>query len=163
MKIVQIDIQKFILRLLPVDLQKPGNYAYIRAFLQPFVTIHAAFLAYRIDSNGRAKLNGQTQILENLLNRTFPSATNLIKIVNSSLRLDAVYLFNEPELQPEVFVSNIAEGDDELYLVKSTEGTNLYDFIVQVPAAMSALERSQIRSIVSKYKIATKTFEIQII
>lgn len=162
MKIVQIDIDKLILRLLPVDLQKPKLFAFVRALLSGFMTIHTQFLAFRTDSNNRAKLNGQTQILENLLNRRIASATNLIRILNNSLRLDAVYLFNQPELQPDVFVSNSAEGDP-LFLSNATEGDNLYDFLVQVPAVVSALEQSQIRAIVNQYKIATKSFEIQIV
>jgi hypothetical protein len=162
MKIVQIDIDKLILRLLPVDLQKPKMIAFLRALLVPFMAIHADFLAFRTDSNSRAKLNGQTQILENLLNRRIASAANLIRILNNSLRLDAVYVFNEPELQTELFINNVLEGDG-LFLSNSSEGESLYDFIVQVPAAVSALERQQIRAIVNQYKIATKNYEIQII
>lgn len=160
MKIVQIQIVKLVLRLLPVDLQETKVISFLTALLQPFLTVHFAFLAYLEDSNARAKLNGQTLILENLLNRRIVTAAGLIRVVNSSLRLDAVYLFNTVELQPEVWLSDESEADP-VFLSSADEDRLLYDFLVQVPVATTTQERTRIRSLVDKYKLATKSYEVQ--
>jgi hypothetical protein len=162
MRIVQIDLNKLILRFTPVDLIKAKWLALVRVLLVPFATAHAVFLAYRADSNAKAKLNGQTQILENLLNRRVPSGGGLIRIVNSSLRLDAAYLFNSPELQPDTYADNASEGTEGLFLSGVNEGRNLYDFIVQVPASVPPTDRQIVRALVNQYRLATKRFEIRV-
>ena len=133
--------------------------AWMKALLSPIISNYNAFIQYRKDALYKVSFNGQIIYLEHILNDTFDNINRGIYIDNvADNRHD--YFYNKVELKPNVYLYNLSEGGPHLYLKNKAEYSNLYDFIVMVPTAVT-FDNNAMKALVNYYKLAGKRYTIQ--
>jgi hypothetical protein len=143
----EVDFRKWLLWMLPAVLRKPRLIAFIRALTLPMVRLHAALLVFRGIANESARVTGQVCVLRNYLNRRF-DPDGRIEIRDDAARANT-YIYKVSENRP-------------LYLSAHLSSAGGADFVVLIPAALSAQE-SAIRREVNRFKLITKKFRIELI
>jgi hypothetical protein len=143
----EVDFRKWLLWMLPAVLRKPRLIALVRALTVPIVRIHAAFMVFRNVANESARVTGQVCVLRAHLNRRF-DPDGRIEIWDDAMSADT-YIYMVSENRP-------------FYLGAHLSSAGGADFVVLVPAALSAQEQA-IRREVDRFKLITKKFRIELI
>jgi hypothetical protein len=160
-KIVQIDLAKLIRRNVPVVLGMPRMLAWLAVLSRPLAAVNAALLGFHVEAIAQAKLNGQTEILQNLLNRLVPEAGGRIRVVNQFKEQPVRYLYSRAELQPPQYRYMRSESRLPVeYFILRSESGSLHDFVVLLPVA-NMNRQKYIEGVVNRYRLATKRFQIQ--
>jgi hypothetical protein len=143
--------------MLPTPLQQSRHLAWINVLIEPVRELHVEFLIYRSDLSKRLRINGQTVVLENLLNDFFDSINRGIEIITSFDTIDPIFIgqpsefasnptfFGQPSEPPPILI-----GQPEEYGVA-------YDFMVIVPdGILTPGQEVQLKSVIKKYKFLSK-------
>lgn len=166
--IYALNIQKFIVRNLPVKYRKPRVIAWLTAWLRPFVQLHQRFLEFRVATLYELSLNCTVGAIEKVLNDTFDPVERpsfLIYITDAVSEIDRVglYLLEERQpAQPLYLISEIPPGESlPLGLIEEYDGD--VDFIVHVALSLqlSPAAITRLRGIVDRYRAAGTTWKIQ--
>lgn len=149
----------WVAQLLPPIIRKPKSIAWVNVLIDPIKVLHTDFIAFRLVMIKKLRINGQTIVLENLLNDMFDNTLRRITIVTSFDTIDPVYV---PQPGAE-FASNpiwIAQPSENqpLYVGQPSEYGVLNDFIVEVPVGiLTSAQEIQLKFIIYKYKLLSKT------
>lgn len=147
---------------LPYEVRKPTHVAWVQALLKPLSDLHAAFLIYRDATIKKMRYNGQTCILQELLNDLFdPTLRRIIVLTTYDIKLPE-YIYTQAENTP-LYVYTQAEytgGTNtapQYYLQLWSELGVQYDFIVQAAAgSLTADQITRLKATVRYYKLAGK-------
>lgn len=139
----------------PPLLKKARQLAYVKVLLAPLQTTFDSFAAYRVATLKKMRYNGQTIILENLLNDMFDSTDRGIRIITTYDISLPNYIFLSTESNP-LYVFKSTENQP-LYVANSFEYGVNYDFIVRVPLGiLTADQEVRLKAITTYYKLAGK-------
>jgi hypothetical protein len=137
---------------------------WITSLVQPIQVVISANVPYDEETRRRAMYNGQKIVLQDALNVIFGQVPNTIYIETNLTLVAIEYIYTEPEAPLIAYTYKEAEVTNPFFSFTEAEaaGAGSYDFIVFVPVGIftTELER-RIRSEVSRYKLAGKTFTIQ--
>jgi len=153
MGLFSFNIDEFIRQLLPPFLRKEKLIDWHRAMLHPLKKLYGLFKAYRQGSLKRLRYNGQTIILENLLNDVLDPQNRAIRIITASDVNQPVYIKTPAEQQP-VYLSTPVE-QQPVYIKTPGEYWVNHDFIVEAADnSLTSAEESRLKALSEKYKLA---------
>lgn len=165
--IYDVDYTEFGKNFIPPKRRTEDHVAWVKALLTPVQQVRdLIFDVYRPDVIERMRYNGQTIILEAILNKVFeipPPPYPQIIIDNIDNNIENVYIYNIAE-EKALFIYNEAENQP-IYLYNEAEYEVEFDFIVYVPNIapeffFNNIEK-QVRAEVEKYKIAGVNYDVQ--
>ena len=152
-----LDTEKLARQLLTPVISKASHLEWVRVLISPVAYVNAIFVAYRAELIKRLQYNGQTIILENLLNDIFQPSDREIYIETLDDRLAQLYLYQTSEQEPPEYVHQTGEAPP-LYVFQNGEQLAVgYDFIVWVPdGLLNAEEQARLKAVTRRYKLAGK-------
>lgn len=154
------NITTWILRVIPTLMRKEPLISFVQVLVTALSTPYDAYVLYRAETLKKLRYNGQTIILENLLNDIFDVTNRDIQVITSTDIDNPVYIATPAEAAP-VYIATPAEAAP-VYIGLPGEYGYTYDFLVLVPTSLLTTEQeTQIKSIVNHYKIAGKTARFQ--
>lgn len=127
-----------------------------------YFSIADEFFKKRAINNYYSQFNGQTMVLEYLLNHPltdeFPEATITIEDANRTPKLR---LYNKGEQSELVYLFNKDEHENSILLYNKSEYDAEVDFIVIIDLeTITESHEKFIASVVDRYKLASKTYKI---
>ena len=161
---MQIDYRKLVILLLPTFLRQPVLMAWLRAMAFPLQSLHDRHQAARTQRLYELRHTSQICYIKDALNNEFgiTDYANGFEIEDINAPGDWVWIYDE----------NVNRFDDEQHMLFD-DPTFIHDlsailpptsaFFVLVPQSVTLDEtnRARIRSIVNKYRLASRTFEIK--
>ncbi len=161
---MQIDYRKLVILLLPTFLRQPVLMAWLRAMAFPLQSLHDRHQAARTQRLYELRHTSQICYIKDALNNEFgiTDYANGFEIEDINAPGDWVWIYDE----------NVDRFDDEQHMLFD-DPTFIHDlsailpptsaFFVLVPQSVTLDEtnRARIRSIVNKYRLASRTFEIK--
>jgi len=150
----QFNLYKVLQMMLPFRKRKSRFIAWIKVFTAYLVMVMNDLFQYREKTIKDAKMTPQVCYLEKFLNSRYGVST--IKIVEGY------------ELGPWCFYDGPPVGEIDMFMVEpdnycySNNVVTSVDFVVEVPRALED-QCSMIAAYVQKYKLAGKSFIIQLI
>ena len=160
------DIVKWI-KLVLGSLWRTNRALLMKCLLQPIIRMYNEFIAVMDDINNRTKYNSSQKVLTALLNKLFDPTLKRIYIDTVADDTTVYYqpLSTETPVGYEMIRQvNIADGITTgiQYELNIAEFVTIVDFIVYVPAALTA-QQSTITAWVNYYRFASLTFKIILI
>ncbi|MCX6232608.1 MAG: hypothetical protein NTZ33_13815 [Bacteroidetes bacterium] len=156
-----VDLDILIRQNIASCLNKDRFFAMLKCFITPIKVLYADFQNFRIDANKRLDYTGQVIYLEKLLNDKYAVNTIFIEDVAD---VEYTYISTKAEGYP-LYLSNLAENADAVYLSNAAELVVQYHFIVKIPLALynnlGAAGLDRMRALINQYRIAGKQFLIQ--
>ena len=161
---MQIDYRKLVILLLPTFLRQPVLMAWLRAMAYPLQQLHDRHQAARTQRLYELRHTSQICFIKDALNNEFgiTDYANGFEIEDINAPGDWVWIYDE----------NVERFDDEQHMLFD-DPTFIHDksailpptsaFFVLVPQSITIDETNEarIRSIVNKYRLASRTFEIK--
>ena len=161
---MQIDYRKLVILLLPTFLRQPVLMAWLRAMAFPLQSLHDRHQAARTQRLYELHHTSQICYIKDALNNEFgiTDYANGFEIEDINAPGNWVWIYDENE----------DRFDDEQHMLFD-DPTFIHDlsailpptsaFFVLVPQSVTSDEtnRARIRSIVNKYRLASRTFEIK--
>lgn len=161
---MQIDYRKLVILLLPTFLRQPVLMAWLRAMAYPLQQLHDRHQAARTQRLYELRHTSQICFIKDALNNEFgiTDYANGFEIEDINAPGDWVWIYDE----------NVDRFDDEQHMLFD-DPTFIHDksailpptsaFFVLVPQSITIDETNEarIRSIVNKYRLASRTFEIK--
>ena len=148
----------------------PRFLAIMWLFMRPLKAIQTLFESTRADVNARLPINGGRLAMETLLIARFGTG---IQVINRRRLLTSIYIFNDEEFQPPVFVY----FDEDIiidpaanpvvynplapptFINLEPEDREEFDFEIILPFG-NTTETRRIQSIVNPIRLAGKTYRI---
>jgi len=160
------DIELYTYRSIPYFLRQPIRINWLECLMKPIDTNIIAINDYRDKKLIELSYNGQTILLEKVLNDIFDPDLRRILILHNQPTYINLFFDSEGQTQ-EVWTYDDTETPLEsdvtfLYYDAESPGSILpsnIDFRVVVPLELQQYE-NQISAVVWKYKIASKRFDI---
>ena len=158
-----INFTTLIANLLPHFLRKDKMLAWLYSLLSPARYLFAEFLLYRDKKLYEARITGQVNSLEWMLNDKFYSDGGLRNIyIHDADFEEEIYIYNTYELEAKTYLFNTSESaEDNLCVYNAAEAIGSANFIVYVPVLL-AFDIDYMTSLLNKFKLAGPTFEIKI-
>lgn len=161
---MQIDYRKLVILLLPTFLRQPVLMAWLRAMAFPLQSLHDRHQAARTQRLYELRHTSQICYIKDALNNEFgiTDYANGFEIEDINAPGNWVWIYDE----------NVDRFDDEQHMLFD-DPTFIHDksailpptsaFFVLVPQSITIDETNEarIRSIVNKYRLASRTFEIE--
>lgn len=161
---MQIDYRKLVILLLPTFLRQPVLMAWLRAMAYPLQQLHDRHQAARTQRLYELRHTSQVCFIKDALNNEFgiTDYANGFEIEDINAPGEWVWVYDE----------NVDRFDDEQHMLFD-DPTFIHDksailpptsaFFVLVPQSITIDETNEarIRSIVNKYRLASRTFEIK--
>lgn len=133
------------------------NLNFLNALLWPFKQLYNTFKTFRDDNLYTLDHSGQICYLQGALNDTFDIDLRRIFITDAG-GIEVQLLYPDADLK-EIIVQ--PDPDDSLLVYPdSFYNDGEYDFIVNVPFALSEAQVFQMKSLLDKYKLASKRYDI---
>jgi hypothetical protein len=152
------NIFNWVVQLLAPILRKSKLMAWSKVIVEPVKVMYDEFVLYRLMMIKKLRLNGQTIIMENLLNDLFDETDRGITIETAFDIVPAVYI-SQPGAEfatAPIYVGQHFEPPP-VYLGQPSEYGVNYDFIVTVPLGiLTSNQETQLKYIVFKYKLLSK-------
>ncbi|WP_299460795.1 hypothetical protein [uncultured Microscilla sp.] len=165
-KYYHIDFDRLVDMLLPGFLRKPKMTAFLKACVVPVKTLYQRFQAFSQQQKYEAGITAQAGLIEKALNDAFDPTLRRFQIVHELLN-DGPVIFLDSDDQssqnPIMYLDADAQSDSGIVLHLDSESSELpagIDFRVKAPLGTET-QQEAIRSMVSKYKFASKTFDVQ--
>ena len=161
---MRIDYRKLVILLLPTFLRRPVLMAWLRAMVYPLQTLHDRYQAARTQRMYELCHTSQICFIKDALNKEFG-----ITDYAAGFEIEDI---NAPGNWVWIYDENVERFDDEQHMLFE-EPTWIHDtssilpptsaFTVLVPAHITIDETNdaRIRSVVNKYRLASRTFEIK--
>ncbi|MBQ6684256.1 MAG: hypothetical protein IJM74_09155 [Bacteroidales bacterium] len=161
---MQIDYRKLVILLLPTFLRQPVLMAWLRAMAYPLQQLHDRHQAARTQRLYELRHTSQICFIKDALNNEFgiTDYANGFEIEDINAPGEWVWIYDE----------NVDRFDDEQHMLFD-DPTFIHNisailpptsaFFVLVPQSITIDETNEarIRSIVNKYRLASRTFEIK--
>ena len=166
---MQIDYRKLVILLLPTFLRQPVLMAWLRAMAYPLQQLHDRHQAARTQRLYELRHTSQVCYIKGALNNEFgiTDYANGFEIEDVDTPGNWLWLYNEKDDEGNIIdIYNNAQhklfDDPTLVSGTSTILTPTSAFTVIVPQSIERNETNdaRIRSIVNKYRLASRTFEI---
>ncbi len=155
------NIQNFVSNALPYILRKPKILAFVKCLFLPFQNTIYQLLIYIETTRYNLKITGQTIVLQNFLNDKMDFIQRRIIIEHPIIAEN--YIWKKIENQSSDFVPFKNEPYNTFFVkYKNENEIGILDFMVKIPADIS-LQIPKIKALVEAYKLAGKTYQIQII
>lgn len=153
MSLLDVDIRRLALQLLPMCLRKPLMGALVYAVTKPAAMELGDVLSYRSEVNEEMRRNGQTCNLRRVLNNLFDPEQRGIQIL-------------EPSHDTGVVLGMRTDGKTLTMPLalpsRGYGGSTEVDFFVRIPVRLyGVLDEQQMNSIVRRYKLAGMRFGIE--
>jgi len=157
-----INFDTLISNLLARFHRKGKMLAWLHSLLYPVTLLYASFLVYRDQKLYDARITGQVEWLEWMLNDKFYADGDLrsIYIEDNNDFENEVYIFNTHENETETYIYNTDETEPETYLFNASEGLSGSDFTVWVPEDL-VFDMDYMVSLITFFKLAGTTFTIK--
>lgn len=149
-----IDFYKMISQLLGKILRRPVRIAWLSACFKGLRSLHDKFLAFTDAKMDEVKYNGQTFIMEKMLQAKFGAG---ITISNNIESLDNLLWGDGADA-----TSFIGEAADIEGYISEEYDPPIYNFTVSVPAAIVFVQ-SEMEAWINKYKMFATTYNIVIV
>jgi len=161
----KLNTEKFVKQYLGRMLYKPLHFNWLVSLLKPLqITIddYSAWLKRRYYL---LNITGQTISLEAFLNDEFDVDLRRIKILTANSNYNGIWIALEEEVDMFITLSRSDESEDVfIYFCEQSEQGTSIDFIVQVPAEIATTDViNQIKSIVNRYKLAGKSYQVDVV
>jgi len=150
-----IDFEHIIRLILPRLKRTPLRTAWIIVIVSGLKAIYQYLTEYRVESNYKASMNGQTIYLEKRLNDYFNSGNSGIEILPHNV-INYIYVMNNNE-GVALYTQNSPSAS--VFLTDTRFYNNLLYFEVLIPSGVSAPE-NQVRAILDKYIYASRRYNI---
>ena len=161
---MQIDYRKLVILLLPTFLRQPVLMAWLRAMAYPLQQLHDRHQAARTQRLYELRHTSQVCYIKDALNNEFgiTDYANGFEIEDINAPGEWVWIYDE----------NVDRFDDEQHMLFD-DPTFIHNisailpptsaFFVMVPQSITIDETNEarIRSIMNKYRLASRTFEIK--
>lgn len=148
-----IDFDKLAVLLTPSFLRKPILTAYFQSLLAPIAQLYKDWISKRLDDWYVINYTGQVFSLRNVLNDALDVGSRRIYITDGNA-FPRKYIYTRAENKP-VFLG-------KLFIYQNAEYLNTgVDFIVFVPQLVIDTEMNQLNSLIRKYKLASKRYQIR--
>lgn len=158
--IYNINFKKLVVWLLHKPIRKPVQVSWLMALLSPLTWLHNQFLAFRTSVLYFLFITPQVCKLEQLLNDRYDTVQRRI-IIRDGLEYDPVFIYRRAENKP-VALYRRSEGKPVWLYTKGETGATAVDFIVEVPVFV-VFDLNEMRGLIKRFKLASKTFKIQIV
>lgn len=157
-RLINIDFDNLVYRLLPAHMRRPRRLLLFRWPLSLLSDLFVSFKIWRLDVFYRINVTGQTLSLQTYLNRAIPSANNSILILDYEDQGIWAQLSRE-EGDAFAVPAGISPGENYQQSALSGEFSPLegIDFYVYIP---SSIKGGDVARIVEKYKPAGSRYEI---
>jgi len=133
------------------------NVNFINALLWPFQELYNLFTNFRNDNIYRLNHSSQVCYIRAVLNDAFDITERRITVVNAGgLTVNLLY----PDLDLKEILLQPDPDDTLLIYQDSAYNGGEYDFIVNVPFSVSEAQLYQMESLLNKYKLASKRYDI---
>ncbi len=150
-----IDFDHIVRLILPRLKRTPIRTAWIIVLVRGLKVIYQGLTKYRVESNYKASMNGQTIYLEKRLNDYFNSGNSGIEILPYNA-LNYIYVTNNNEGVP-LYTQNSPSAS--VLLTDAQFYNNVLHFEVVITEGVSAPE-NQLRAILDKYIYASRRYKI---
>jgi hypothetical protein len=164
-EVYRYDLSKLVRRLTPPRWRNAFNLHWYETLLSPINYSQDRFNDYKDQALIELSYNGQTIVLESMLNNKFDSLQRRIIIKHEEDNSVFWYLEDEGQAPNYLYVEG-ETGTTSTYLYNEGENsTGLpegIDFRVIAPLSLSSKE-PQIRAEINKYKLAGKVYDIEFV
>ncbi|SFB79870.1 hypothetical protein SAMN05421780_101531 [Flexibacter flexilis DSM 6793] len=151
-----IDFNKLAQDLLPSILRKSKRLAMLGVMLSPLATMYATWLVFLANAQKQALYNGQTIVLESILNDVFDPMLRRITLNNIANEIEPVF-FPKNELAGEPVY--IDKDTEPMYIGLYADYLNATGLEVIVPIELNGNELA-IKSQLNRYLIASVKYII---
>ncbi|MFN8238647.1 MAG: hypothetical protein U0T77_10805 [Chitinophagales bacterium] len=159
--IYNVNWNRFAIWQTPIDLRKIKLIRYLLVLLEPVKSAHNEFKQFRLQQLYEAEINGQTIKLERVLNDTFDPVERRIYITDGEYYNPPVY-YEEYKNDPVIYYEE-GNGDNPIFWSDTAIDNRVsFNFYVNVPSSVF-FQKTRVKALVSKYKIAGRTFEVILI
>lgn len=162
------DINQWAENEVPVEVRKPAMVKWMQALLKPLKDLHAVYESYRIGTLKRMRYNGQTIVLENLINDLYDPVQRRFEIDTIYDELAPVYIYAKSENSAinnqqiylhttQAYINDTQQLLKKVYLNRHEELGRLYDFVVKTPDSFtSPTAIIKLKATVNYYRLAGK-------
>lgn len=148
-----IDFNKLAILMLPSFLREPILTAYLQSLLVPISQLHYDWLQKRLDDWYIINHTGQVRLFRNVLNDKLDVGSRRIYITDGNA-FPRKCIYTRAEKKP-VFIG-------KLFIYQNSEYLNTgADFIVFVPQEVIDTKINELHSLIRKYKLASKRYQIR--
>jgi hypothetical protein len=155
------NIKKFVGDYFAYILRKTKFLALAECLASPIQSLVYSFLIYIETTRYNLKITGQTIVLQNFLNDKMDFIQRRILIIHPIIAEN--YIWKKIENQSSDFVPFKNELYNTFFVkYKNENETGILDFIVKIPSDIS-LQIPKIKAFVEAYKLAGKTYKIEVI
>jgi len=146
--------------LLPPFLRKSKQLAWLTCIISNQITyVYNQFNVYRQQKLYDLSITGQVIYLEKLLNDKYNNGFSGIWIASENI--STLFLANKAENFTPIYLANKSEISP-IYVGNKSEYLQQYNFIIWVPISIfNLIDIAEMRSLVDKYRIAGKNYNIQ--
>jgi len=156
-----INYTRLVKQRIPVQISMPNLIALALSCSVPFVYTHTLLMSFRNLILYKLTITPQVVYLEKMLNDRYDTSARRIYIADGK-EYTPIFLFRKEELKRIFLFRKSESGFLQRYLYTRNEtGQFTYDFIIHVPAIVS-FDLNELKALVNIYKLASKTFKIQI-
>jgi hypothetical protein len=157
----KVDFDYLSTLLLPSLLRKPKLRAWLGALLAPLRLLYTTFLLYAEATRIELGYNSQTIVLEAALNDQFDTDLRRIRIDNSDVEIQPLYVNFKGEQQADPFLRFAAECPPWTYCYSYAAFSALTDFTVRVPVQLRTPQRTnQLNARIRHFKLATRHYRL---
>lgn len=154
---VNFSVTYLLQLVLPPILRKPTSLAFLEAVAEPFETLQSNLYGNHEHTKELLKFNGQVCYLEHVLNDNFDFSSRQIYIGDGNVN-PLTYVFDESEPNEDLILFNQSEGGTPPYLYNLSEIAIEVDFIVFYPGSIVPFDENLMRSIIDRYRCASKRY-----
>jgi hypothetical protein len=155
-----INYTKFVTERIPEDFRFPEVIALALIVCSPIIFIYNLLILLRNFVLYNLSITPQVAYLEKMLNDRYDDSERRIYILDGNT-YDPLFIYTEPELQPQFLYTEGEVGKPETFLYTEGEVSQFtFDFVVYVPLAVS-FDETEMKTRISSFKLASKFFKIQ--
>ncbi len=156
-----IDFDKLINSLLPVFMRKTKQLDWLRSLLAPVKSKHQEFMDFVDEVDDRLSWNGQTiSLLHLLITRYGPG----FQVINKSQSVRPAHIYPNNDRRNLHFFGLNNLGNPIIYDANRFDSTEV-DFVVKVPPHVPLTgeggKEIEIRTLINRYKLYTKSFKVE--
>ena len=146
--------------LIPPALRNPKFLALAYGLASPMEDVLDTYNEVAGIARRMVRYNGQTMVLEQALNDTFPDGNGTIRIITPGGTMVRTVIWQLQENQKNPFLYSTSEGNPPRYLYNRAEWRRTNHFIIQIPLG-SGIDHNALSSFVNIYRQAASSFSIE--
>lgn len=156
-----VNFKKLVVWLLPAPLRRPVQSSWLMALIGPVIKLYNGFLAFRSAVIYQLTITPQVCKLEKMLNDRYDNQLRRIYI-EDAIEKEPWFLYLKVEAK-RMFLYTKSEASAPQYLYTKSETVQFgVDFVINIPVFV-VFDINEFKSLVKKYKLASKTFKVHIV